>query len=313
MAERAWPKHFKDRLTSPLPRGGQIWRIIREGGFANKHANRDAPKIPRLPAPLPPPSLNPGQGSVTWVGHASFIVRIAGLTILTDPVWSERLPGRARRMVPPGVPWDALGKVDAVVISHNHYDHLDARTVLRLPKETPFFVPGGLATWFHMRGFTAVTELDWWESAELRGVKFDFVPSHHWSRRGLADVCRSLWGGWVITASDGRRVYFAGDTGYGGWFTQIGARYPGIEVAMLPIGAYAPRWFMKPVHIDPDEAILALNDLGAKKLACMHWGTFVLTQEPIMEPLERVRVAWKASGRKPSDLWDLAVGESRVF
>ncbi|MBO0840944.1 MAG: MBL fold metallo-hydrolase, partial [Sciscionella sp.] len=130
---------------------------------------------------------------------------------------------------------------------------------------------------------------------------------------GLFDTCRSLWGGWVITDGQGNRVYHAGDSGYGEWFAEIGRRYPGIDVAMLPIGAYDPRWFMAAVHMDPADAVRALGDLGARRLASMHWGTWVLSREPVLQPLELVRKAWAATERPREDLWDLAVGETRAL
>lgn len=164
-------------------------------------------------------------------------------------------------------------------------------------------------------GFTRVTELDWWECAELGGVRFDFVPAHHWSKRSLLDTCRTLWGGWVLTdtrAATPRRVYFAGDTGYGHWFGEIGRRHPGIDLALLPIGAYAPRWWLSDVHADPEEAVQACVDVGARRMAPMHWGTFVLSAEPVMEPLQRVWAAWGRAGLAREDLWDLPIGGSRA-
>ena len=311
MPERSWPHDFKDRLTTPLPTRKDLWRILREGGFQGRDSKaQDAPRVPRGDGRLP--ALAPGQSSITWVGHATFIVRTGGLTILTDPVWSNSLPGRSRRLTEPGVKWEDLPPVDAVVISHNHYDHQDAPTLRRLGKDVALFVPGGSKPWFLERGFSNVTEMDWWESAHLKGVKFSFVPAHHWSRRGLFDTCRHLWGGWIMESEDAR-LYHAGDTGYGHWFKQIGERFPGIDVAMMPIGAYAPRWFMKPVHTDPAEAIQATADVGAHNMASMHWGTFVLTQEPLLEPLEKTRQEWSKTGRPRHQLWDLALGESRVF
>ncbi|MFO1532739.1 MAG: MBL fold metallo-hydrolase [Thermoplasmatota archaeon] len=301
---------FDARLTSPLPGPRDMWRILREGGFRPKDAQADAPRVPRQTAPLP--ALQPTQASLTWIGHATFVVRMAGRTILTDPVWSDRLPGRIPRLVPPGMAWADLPTIDAVVVSHNHYDHQDAGTLKRLPRATPVFVGLGGGHWFRRRGFTDVTELDWWQDATRDGVTYSFVPSHHWSRRGLFDQNRTLWGGWVMTGG-GHKAYFAGDTGYGKWFREIGEHHPGIETAMLPIGAYDPSWFMRPVHMDPDEAVQALRDMGAKSLATMHWGTFPLTREPILQPLERVRAAWEKSGRQRADLWDLAVGETKVW
>ncbi|MBM7090949.1 MBL fold metallo-hydrolase [Streptomyces sp. NPDC014603] len=319
---RVWPRTFHDRLTAPLPGLKAIARFAREGAVRPDRAGlADIPRLPYEPGPLP--RVDAGTVAVTWAGHASWVVRIGGLTVLTDPVWSRRILGTPARVTPVGVAWDALPRVDAVVISHNHYDHLDAPTLRRLPRDTPVFVPAGLGRWFQRRRFTRVTELDWWEAAELpppgggpgRGdaVRFDFVPAHHWSKRTLTDTCHSLWGGWVLTAPDGQRVYFAGDTGYGHWFSRIGRRYPGIDLALLPIGAYDPRWWLRDVHCDPEEAVRAAQDLGARRMAPMHWGTFVLSAEPVLEPLTRVRAAWARAGLPRTDLWDLPVGASRVL
>jgi L-ascorbate metabolism protein UlaG (beta-lactamase superfamily) len=250
---------------------------------------------------------------VTWAGHASWIIRIGGLTVLADPVWSEKIVGIPRRITAVGVPWECLPPIDAVVISHNHYDHLDLPTLRRLPRDTALFVPAGLGSWCRRKGFSRVTELDWWECAELDGVRFDFVPAHHWSRRTPTDTCRSLWGGWVLTETGGTRVYFAGDTGYGRWFAEIGRRYPGIDLALMPIGAYDPRPLLRRVHNDPDDAVAAFTDLGARRMAPMHWGTFLLSGEAVLEPLLRVREAWAAAGLAREDLWDLPVGGSRFL
>ncbi|WP_327256038.1 MBL fold metallo-hydrolase [Streptomyces sp. NBC_01244] len=317
---RLWPRSFADRLTTPLPGMRALARLAREGAFRpGPEGLRGIPDLPYAPAPLPAAAA--GTVSVTWAGHASWILRIGGLTVLTDPVWSRRILGTPARMTPVGVRWEELPPVDAVVISHNHYDHLDAPTLKRLPRATPLFVPAGLARWCRRRGFTRVTELDWWEAAELGGVRFEFVPAHHWSKRSLIDACRTLWGGWMLSAAgggDGRagavnKVYFAGDTGYGHWFGEIGRRHPGIDLALLPIGAYAPRWWLRDVHADPEEAVQACLDVGARRMAPMHWGTFVLSSEPVMEPLERVRAAWARTGLPREHLWDLPVGASRAL
>jgi L-ascorbate metabolism protein UlaG (beta-lactamase superfamily) len=309
---RHWPRPFHDRLTAPLPGLKAFARFAREGSLRpGREGLADIPLLPYEPAPLP--RADARTVAVSWAGHASWVVRIGGLTVLTDPVWSRRIVGTPARVTPVGIAWSDLPPVDAVVISHNHYDHLDAPTLRQLPRDTPVFVPAGLAGWFRRRRFHHVTELDWWEAAELGGVRFDFVPAHHWSKRTLTDTCRSLWGGWVLTDPDGRRVYFAGDTGYGHWFSRIGGRYPGIDLALLPIGAYHPRWWLSDVHCDPEEAVRAAQDLGAGRMAPMHWGTFVLSAEPVLEPLLRVRAAWEQAGLDRDDLWDLPVGGSRIL
>ncbi|WP_327179056.1 MBL fold metallo-hydrolase [Streptomyces sp. NBC_01335] len=316
VGERVWPRSFADRLTAPLPGIRAMTRLVRERSLRPDEAGlRGVHLLPFDPAPLPPP----GQDAVTWAGHASWIVRIGGLTVLTDPVWSRRILGTPARITPVGVAWETLPPVDAVVVSHNHFDHLDAPTLRRLPRDTPVFVPAGLARWFRRRKFTRITELDWWETAELRGVRFAFVPAHHWSRRTLFDTCRSLWGGWVLTdtanapGTPGRKIYFAGDTGYGHWFREIGRHHPGIDLALLPIGAYAPRWWLADVHTDPEEAVRAYEDLGAKAMAPMHWATFLLSAEPVLEPLVRLRAAWHRAGLPRECLWDLSIGGSRAF
>lgn len=179
---RVWPRTFHDRLTTPLPGLKAFARFAREGALRpDKEALADIPLLPYRPAQLP--RVDTRTVAVSWPGHASWVVRIGGLTVLTDPVWSRRIIGTPARVTPVGVPWEALPAVDAVVISHNHYDHLDAPTLRRLPRDTPVFVAAGLGRWFQRRRFTRVTELDWLEAAELSGVRLDFVPAHHWSKR----------------------------------------------------------------------------------------------------------------------------------
>lgn len=193
---RVWPRAFHDRLTAPLPGLKAFARFAREGSVRPRPEGlADIPQLPFAPEPLP--QVDALTVAVTWAGHASWVIQLGGLTILTDPVWSRRILGTPARITPVGVAWEALPPIDAVVISHNHYDHLDAPTLRRLPRHTPVFAPAGLGNWFRRRRFTHVTELDWWEAAQLDGVRLDFVPAHHWSKRSLTDTCRSLWGGWV--------------------------------------------------------------------------------------------------------------------
>jgi L-ascorbate metabolism protein UlaG (beta-lactamase superfamily) len=307
---RRWPADFSERLTSPLPGLRDVAQMLSQGGVSPKDLS-DAARIPvKRESALPRPMA--GQTAVTWVGHATYVLQIGGLTVLTDPVWSRRIPWVKPRLTPVGVDWEALPRVDAVVISHNHFDHLDAATIRRLPNDTPLLVPANLGWWFRRRGFRDVTELEWWESQRVGAVEFAFVPAHHWSRRTVIDSCKSLWGGWMLTTDD-TRVYFAGDTGQGHWFEEIAVRYPGIDLALMPIGAYEPSWFMRPVHLDPDEAVRACVQVGATRMATMHWGTFVLSGEPLLEPVERATKAWAGAGRPREDLWDLAVGETRML
>ncbi|MDQ2790664.1 MAG: MBL fold metallo-hydrolase [Actinomycetota bacterium] len=298
---RRWARSFADRVTGPLPGPAQFLRLWREGGFAG--ATEGVSQIPvALPAALPA-----GDAWLAWLGHASFLLRLGGLTVAVDPVLSQRILGAGQRFTPPGL--DRLPLLDLLLISHNHYDHLDAPTLRPLARDTPVVAPGGLGRWFRYRGFTAVTELDWWESVRVGPLEVAFVPAHHWSRRGLFDHCATLWGGFILTVPDGPRVYHAGDSAYGPFFAEIGSRYPGIDAAMLPVGAYAPRWFMHTMHMDPEEAVQAAQDIGARIMVPMHWGTFQLSREPALEPIERTRAAWTAAGRDRPDLWDLAVGE----
>lgn len=312
--ERSWPASFADRLTHPVPGSRAVRRLMLSGGM--RPDLTDADRIPVRPHTALPP-VRSTEVDVTWAGHASCVLRIGGLVVLTDPVWSTRIPGVRPRLTPPGVPWEALPHVDAVVISHNHFDHLDAPTVRRLPRDTRMLVPGGLGWWFRRLGFTEVSELDWWESVDVGPVRFTFTPSHHWSRRTLFDGCRSLWGGWLMTAQPetpgATTVYFAGDSAYGPYFADIGARCPDVDLAIMPVGAYLPRWFMKPLHMSPAEAVRACADLGAPRMMTMHWGTFVLSAETPMAPVEQARIAWREAGRDEHDLWDLAVGESRTL
>jgi N-acyl-phosphatidylethanolamine-hydrolysing phospholipase D len=263
---------------------------------------------------------------LTWVGHSTFLIQIGGLNLLTDPVWSDRASpvgfAGPRRFVPPAIRFEALPPVDVVVLSHNHYDHLDDRTVRLLAATHPsarWITPLGVASLVARRGARDVLELDWWEETRIGSLAIGCTPAQHFSSRGLHDRNRTLWCGWSV-AAPGRQVFFAGDTGYHSDFAAIGDRFGPFHAALLPIGAYEPRWFMRPVHMNPEEAVQAFQDLHrarppvagrAAVMVGMHWGTFQLTDEPMDEPPARVGQAWRAAGLEVERLWLPAPGETR--
>ena len=229
-------------------------------------------------------------GYASWIGHSSFIINNYDLNIITDPIFSNRaspLPFLGpKRLIKPAIGYKNLPKVDVVVISHNHYDHLDLNSIQKLNSINPktiFLVPLKLKSWFLNRGIKNVFEFEWWESKTIKNTTFTFVPVQHWSRRGLFDKNKSLWGGWWIENSKSKLVHL-GDTGYSKDFVEINKRLGNPDIAFIPIGAYKPRRIMKESHMNPQEALNAAIDLGAKKSIGMHWGTFILTTEPIMEP-----------------------------
>jgi len=250
---------------------------------------------------------------------------MAGLNILTDPVWSERAsPLRfvgPRRWVPPGVEFDRLPPIDAVVLSHDHYDHLDSRTISRLAGRYPaagWYTPLGTGDFLRRRGAREVVERDWWDETSIEGLHLTCVPAQHFSGRTLGKRNSTLWCGWTLRAGS-RTLFFAGDTGLHPEFTSIATRCGPVDVAILPIGAYEPRWFMGPVHMNPADCLEALAQLKIAQpgkpliVAAAHWGTFKLTDEPMDEPPERMRYEWQASGLDGKDLWIMRHGETRIL
>ena len=247
------------------------------------------------------------SAELTWIGHATIAIHDGDDVVLTDPHFGERalLP---KRVVPPGIPIEAIPADAFAVVSHSHYDHLDAWTVENLPASVGWYVPLGLAEFFRARGRADVTELDWWQSAKRGRWTITCLPSQHWSRRSIGDLNESLWCSWLID-SGARRYFFAGDTGYFDGFARFGRELGPIDVALLPIGAYEPRWFMRYQHMDPAEAYQAFRDLGARYLVPIHWGTFDLTDEPLdLPPVELAR-AVDAAGGDPAAVRVLAIGE----
>ncbi len=326
-------------------------------------ASRGLPKPPQQPTPVVPPQLAliqarienasenvsfvpgplapstqtgspgyPALPTVTWIGHATTLVQANGLNVLTDPIFSDRAapvqlfgPKRAQ---PPGVAMADLPPIDAVLISHNHYDHLDRASVALLDerakaagKTTVFIVPLGLKTWFTDLGITSVVELDWWQHHTLKGVDFHLTPVQHWSARGVGNRNSTLWGGWAVLGPD-FHWYYAGDTGYSRDFADTRAKFAAqqtaerggdFDLALIPIGAYEPRWFMSQQHVNPMESVRIHQDVGAKRSIGVHWGTFSLTDEPLDQPPRELAIARQALGVKATDFGILAIGESRQF
>lgn len=263
----------------------------------------------------------PEAPQLTWLGHASFLFQYRGINILTDPVLSERAsPFRfvgPKRYTPPALRVADMPRIDRVLISHNHYDHLDEATVRQLYRRFGdalcFCIPTGLRSWFERRGIHNLVELGWWQSHTLSPQEEIFcLPTQHFSGRGARDGNTTLWCSWLI-AVDGYRLYFGGDTGYGSCFRQIGEIFAPIDLALLPIGAYDPRWFMAPVHVAPEEAVQIHRDIGARHSVAMHWGTFVLTDEPMDEPPRRLHQALHDQGVAETAFRVMQHGETRTF
>jgi N-acyl-phosphatidylethanolamine-hydrolysing phospholipase D len=231
--------------------------------------------------------------TVTWVGHSTFLIQVDGLNILTDPHWGNmaspvRFAG-PRRIAAPGIHFEDLPPIDVVVISHDHYDHLDEGTVRRLARvhHPRFFVPLGLKNWLEARGVDEVVELDWWQRARFRGLTVTCTPAQHSSGRGLDDQNRRLWSSWVIAGAD-KRVFFAGDTGYYRGLKEIGDRLGPFDLALIPIGGYSDFRRHHPNHVNPEEAVQVFEDVRGELMVPMHWGTFDFNQEPAGEPPDRL-------------------------
>ncbi|MCY9515804.1 MBL fold metallo-hydrolase [Paenibacillus apiarius] len=260
--------------------------------------------VPQAEPDLDRLGANRTETTITWIGHSTFLLQTGGLNIVTDPVWAESM-AMEKRLAPPGIPIDRIPPVDVILISHSHYDHLHLGSIRRLmnPK-TVLIVPGGLRSKMVRKGFSQTMEMDWWNDIVLGSVRFTFVPAQHWTRRTLTDMNRSHWGGYVIerlqtekprdlkgrgdnAAAVEDTIYFAGDSGYFRGFELIGSRFD-IDVALLPIGAYEPEWFMSPQHITPEEALQVFEDVKAKVMIPMHYGAFKLADDTPKEALDRL-------------------------
>ncbi len=303
--ERAGPRvtlpFFVRRFIGSFrEREGLPRRVANDGAWLRENARHSVP-------------------SVTWIGHATLLVQMGHLTFLTDPIWSDNPSpvsfAGPRRHVPPGVALDELPPVDFVVVSHNHYDHLDLPTLVALAARNPdarFYVPLGNGALLGDEGIANVVELDWGERVEHAGAEVICLPARHWSQRGIGDQRRGLWSSWGVF-SDERRFYFAGDSGAFAGFEAIGAEHGPFDLAAVPIGAYQPVEMMKPSHLNPEEAAEAGRALRARRIVGMHYGTFDLSDEPLDEPPRRFREAGRAQGYEDDQIWLLGVGETRPF
>ena len=304
--------HFDGRrYFNPNGANGQpFWKLPRVLITPRTPWPREVPVQPRRP---PPPG--PGEVSVTFVGHSTFLIGTATSNVLIDPVYAERAGPRSwtgpRRVRPPGVRFDDLPPISMVLLSHNHYDHCDTGTLKLLARRfNPAAVtPPGNGRLLRSVGFRKIEQLDWWETSSTTPLPVTVTPAQHFSARTPFDRNRALWGGFLIEAH-GRRIFHAGDTGYGPHFRVIGERLGPIDLALLPIGAYEPRWFMKDVHLTPAEAVQAHLDLGARQSVAMHFGTFQLTPEGIDQPVRDLSVALRDRAVPAEQFRTLETGES---
>jgi L-ascorbate metabolism protein UlaG (beta-lactamase superfamily) len=261
---------------------------------------------------------NREQITLTWIGHATVLLQMQGLNILTDPHFSKRASpvqwAGPVRVAPPGIALEELPPIDIVVISHDHYDALDTDSIRRLHQrpggaDTRFYVPLGLKRWFSRQGVERVVEMDWWDRRSDRSLEVIAVPAQHWSKRGLFSSNTTLWSGWVI-AGESCRFIFVGDTGYAPLFKEIGEKLGPFDLAAIPIGAYEPRWFMSKHHVNPEESVQIHLDIGSRRSVGIHWGTFILTDEPLDEPPRRLAAALKRQRLAPQDFMALVHGQT---
>jgi N-acyl-phosphatidylethanolamine-hydrolysing phospholipase D len=327
------PEGFQNNYLDFKPRNFVTDVLL---GWKLPAAFKGIPKPPRTPTPTQAPDLNfvltnaragtSMQPAVTWIGHATNLVQIGGLNVMTDPIFSERSSPISflgpKRQVSPGIALADLPHIDAVLISHNHYDHLDEPSVKALNAQKGgaplFIVPLGMKRWLAERGIANAVELDWWQAHKLGNLEVVLTPVQHWSARGLNDKMQNLWGGYALFAPDAQ-VFFAGDTGYSKDFADIAARFAerqskgGFDMALIPIGAYEPRWFMKDQHVNPDESVRIHKDLKAKASLGIHWGTFELTDESLDEPPEALAKARLAQGVSEEAFFVMKIGQTRVL
>ncbi|HEX7681783.1 MAG TPA: MBL fold metallo-hydrolase, partial [Thermoanaerobaculia bacterium] len=282
------------------------WQASRQRGEWPEHRDE-------IYGPAPPERVGEGRLRVTFINHATTLIQMDGVNFLTDPVWSERVSpvsfAGPRRHRAPGIRFEDLPAIDFVLVSHNHYDHMDVATLRALAERNsgPVIAPLGNAALMRRHGIQGPVDLDWWETIGANGLDVTVVPARHFSSRAVSDRNRNLWGGFVVSGPSGN-VYFAGDTGWGAHFAEIGRRFAPIRAALLPIGSYLPRWFMEPVHIDPAQAVDAHFALGARTSVAVHFGTFELSDEGEYDPLRDLHDALAENGHPPFLVLDQGEG-----
>ncbi len=258
---------------------------------------------------------NDSTFSITWVGHSTMLIQIDGLNILTDPIWSDRASPLSfvgpRRYMPPGLSFDDLPAIDVVLISHDHYDHLDKETIKKLGNKPLYLVPLGIGTLLQNWGIIHFAELDWWESNRVNGIELICLPAQHFSGRTLTDRDQRLWASWLVKGQ-AIKIYFGGDSGYFPGYKEIGEKYGPIDFTALPIGAYKPRWFMVPVHMGPKEALQAMADLRANTFVPIHWGTFDLADEPLDDPPQYLHALIEEKRLETKRFWFFKHGQTRT-
>jgi L-ascorbate metabolism protein UlaG (beta-lactamase superfamily) len=304
-------RRYSNLSPGHLPNG--FTRILRWGVLDRLSGKRrrkpSGPAAPHARADLSFLDSTHSTPRLTWIGHASFLASFGARHLLLDPVFSNRIGAVVPRHCPPGLSPDQLPPLVAALVTHCHYDHLDKASIRALPSDVPIVVPLGVETLMRNWGRQRVVPLGRWESIELGDIRVTLVPSRHWSRRGLFDTNATLWGGYVIETEQAT-VYHAGDSAWFDGFATIGERFPDLLAAMLPIGAYDPSWFMEQQHLNPEQAGEAFLALGARHLIPMHWGTFRLADEPLVEPIERLQRWWDARHPAGKRLHCPAVGET---
>ena len=332
MSERKLPAHhtpngaFQNPWPDSAPHGFRaILKWSRERRRQNLPPTPPRGSFPTATPAIVRPRAAASEFTATWIGHSTVLLQFGGITIITDPVFCQRaFPVQwagPRRVMDPAMSLDALPPIDVILLSHNHYDHLDKGAVKHLARVHPnatWVVSLGLAKYIRPWGARSIVELDWWQTKDVNGLQVTATPARHFSARRLGDRNKSLWSGFAFERH-GVRAWFAGDSAYHPEFGEVGARCGPFDFVMIPIGAYDPRWFMHIVHVDPEEAVQIYQDVTRPHPSAppplmlgIHWGTFRLTDEPMDEPPKRTLARWREVGLREDRLWVAKFGETRV-